>query len=297
MARKNKNANVITTLQKNKLPQNIVLIGEIAHENKSIYINQKTYKKIHDFTFNKKINESGGLLVGDIIEEFGKINIVINVFLEAKFVEATPTTLKFTHETWNNWHEQINKNHKDKKIVGWIHTHPDYGIFLSEYDKFIHNNFFKEKNQVAYVIDPIRKEEGFYFWINNNIELSTGFYVFDKTGVKINIDKNKESSNIAKDKTLFNFTNVMFLILSSLSIFQMLYILNLDQKIKLQERAIENFKKSVIFVDPSNIKFLPKDAKTQENDNKNNTQENLLDSGNKTQINEDHNKITNSPVD
>jgi proteasome lid subunit RPN8/RPN11 len=45
------------------------------------------------------------------------------------------------------------------KIIGWIHTHPDYGIFLSENDMFIQNNYFKDINQVAYVIDPIQKEE------------------------------------------------------------------------------------------------------------------------------------------
>jgi len=30
----------------------------------------------------------------------------------------------------------------DKKIVGWYHSHPGFGIFLSEYDLFIHRNFF-----------------------------------------------------------------------------------------------------------------------------------------------------------
>jgi proteasome lid subunit RPN8/RPN11 len=40
-------------------------------------------------------------------------------------------------------------------MVGWYHTHPDWGVFLSSMDMFICDNFFN-KLDVAYVIDPWR---------------------------------------------------------------------------------------------------------------------------------------------
>jgi len=49
-------------------------------------------------------------------------------------------------------HREIDKKHRDKKIVGWIHTHPDFGIFLSEYDKFIQQNFFGEADQEVFSV-------------------------------------------------------------------------------------------------------------------------------------------------
>ncbi len=177
-----------TPITENALPQNILLIGERVEENKNIYISQSVYKEIHKFTENKTTNESGGVLVGNVVEEFGKTNIIINGFVEAKHCESTPTTLKFTHETWEYVHKEIDKKFPKQKIVGWIHTHPDFGIFLSEYDKFIHENFFKEEYQIAYVVDPIQNMEGFYFWINGKIERCKGFYKFDKMGVKIDSD-------------------------------------------------------------------------------------------------------------
>lgn len=180
----------------NRLPQNIISIGERVEEDKNIYISQPAYKMIHRFTQGKTTNESGGMLIGSIIEEFGKINIVICGFVEAKYCEATATTLKFTHETWEYCHKEIEKRYPEKKIVGWIHTHPDFGIFLSEYDKFIQENFFKEEYEVAYVIDPIQGIEGFYFWINGKIERCKGFYVFDKTGTKVGISVADEESPI-----------------------------------------------------------------------------------------------------
>ena len=171
----------------NTLPQNILLIGEHIEEDKNVYISQQVYKEIHEFTKDKLTNESGGMLIGGTVEEFGKTNIVIYGFIEAKYTEATPTTLKFTHETWDYVHKEIDEKYEDGKIVGWIHTHPDFGIFLSEYDKFIQNNFFNEEYQIAHVVDPIRHIEGVFCWINGKIEKSKGFYIYDEVGVDIEI--------------------------------------------------------------------------------------------------------------
>ena len=201
------------------LPQNIFPIGERVEENKNIYILQSTYKEIHRFTQNKTANESGGILVGTTIEEFGKTNIIINGFIEAKYCEATPTTLKFTHETWEYVYKEIEKKHNGKKIVGWIHTHPDFGIFLSEYDKFIHQNFFSEDCQIAYVVDPIQKIEGCYFWINGKIEKCKGFYIYDKTGTKITVDSDKRKPETEKEKSVFILRNILIMVLAVAVIF------------------------------------------------------------------------------
>ena len=236
---KNKKKQVSQIVDKKVLPQNILPFGEHVEENKNIYILQKTYKDIHKFTQNKTTNESGGMLIGYVVEEFGKTNVVINGFVEAKHCEATPTTLKFTHETWDYVHAEMNKKYPGGKIVGWIHTHPDFGIFLSEYDKFIHENFFNEEYQIAYVVDPIQNIEGFYFWINGKIERCRGFYVYDKTGVKINIDTEKEQTNDdhIKTETLFSFKNVLIGIMALLIVFLLFSNMSQNSEInKLQKQ-------------------------------------------------------------
>lgn len=193
------NAQKATASADLSLPQNIVLFGEQNPEDKKIYISQNTYKEIRRFTKDKTTNESGGVLLGNVVEEFGKTHIVIRAFIEAKYCEGTPTTLKFTHESWEYIHKEAAKKYPEYKILGWIHTHPDFGIFLSEYDKFIHENFFNEENQVAYVVDPIQNIEGFYFWINGKIERCKGFFLFDKTGIKITVEQETEE---AADKNI-----------------------------------------------------------------------------------------------
>lgn len=224
-------------LTENMLPQNILPIGDRVEENKNIYILQSVYKEIHKFTQNKTTNESGGMLVGTVLEEFGKTNIIISGFVEAKYCEATPTTLKFTHETWEYVHKEIEKKHPEKKIVGWIHTHPDFGIFLSEYDKFIHQNFFNEDYQVAYVVDPIQKIEGFYFWINEKIEKCKGFYIYDKTGAKITVGADKEEAAVAKESSIFSIRNVLIAVLTVAVILLTFFNISTNQKLsKLEEQ-------------------------------------------------------------
>jgi hypothetical protein len=109
-----------TPIIENSLPQNILPIGERVEEDKNIYISQPTYKEIHKFTQNKTTNESGGMLIGNVIEEFGKTNIIVNGFIEAKYCEATPTTLKFTHETWEYVHKEMDKKFPGQKVRGTV---------------------------------------------------------------------------------------------------------------------------------------------------------------------------------
>ena len=61
-------------------------------------------------------------------------------------------------------HETLETKYPGKKIVGWYHTHPGFGIFLSGMDLFIQNNFFNQPWQIATVYDPKAEEEGTFIW-------------------------------------------------------------------------------------------------------------------------------------
>ena len=218
------------------LPQNILKMGGQVEEDKNVYISQSAYKAIHNFTKDKLENESGGMLMGYTLEGVGKTNIIIDGFIEGKHSEATPTTLKFTHETWEYVHAEADKKYPEYKIIGWIHTHPSFGIFLSEYDKFIQQNFFNGENQVAYVVDPIQKTEGFYFWINGKIEKCNGFYIYDKTGTPIVIEneqpeeeKSTSSAHIVPQKK--SWKDYLLVVTSILMVVMIFVTLSLSGKI------------------------------------------------------------------
>ena len=223
------------------LPQNIVAVGERVTEDKNIYISQNVYKKIRRFAANKTENESGGMLIGDVLQEFGKMHIIISGFIEAKYTDATPTTLKFTHDTWEHCHKEMAERYPGKKIVGWIHTHPNFGIFLSEYDKFIHENFFSNDHDIAYVVDPIQNTEGFYFWINGVLTKCPGFYIYDHTGKKITVEVDEDSKNVTPSsvRSPFNTQNILITALCAVVIVMTFVIMGLGSRISKLEETTE----------------------------------------------------------
>ncbi len=230
------------------LPQNILPVGERVLDNKNIYIHQSTYAKIHRFAANKTENEHGGILVGRVVNEMGKENTIIEGFIEAKYNEATPTTLTFTHQTWEYFHSEIEKKYKDAKIVGWIHTHPNFGIFLSENDRFIQQNFFTDKNQVAYVVDPIQSDEGFFFWVDNKLELCPGFYIYDKVGTKIKLlEKNKKTEEQPEVTEKTKVTPILIVLILLLAVFNIctvyhysVKISDLEENVKILNQQMQN---------------------------------------------------------
>ncbi|GHS90134.1 hypothetical protein AGMMS49957_15220 [Synergistales bacterium] len=171
-----------------QLPVNFVLSGTVENTDVKVYIHQKAYKAIEKYAHSDTTKELGSILVGDYTESSGKIHVVIKGAIEAKYTDASASTLTFTHETWDYIHKEQARLFPDLKILGWQHTHPGYGIFLSNYDMFIQENFFNLSFQVAYVVDPKQDMRGFFQWKNGKVEKLNGFYIFDEVGAKITIE-------------------------------------------------------------------------------------------------------------
>jgi proteasome lid subunit RPN8/RPN11 len=95
-----------------------------------------------------------------------------------KFAEVT-----FTHETWAKINEQMDSRFAHLSIVGWYHSHPDFGVFLSDRDRFIQENFFSGAGQVACVVDPVRRTEGVFVWHEGKPVLAPHFWVGDRIQV------------------------------------------------------------------------------------------------------------------
>lgn len=102
--------------------------------------------------------EVGGMLFGRIENE--QVNII--GFVPARNAAVDQISLTFTHEVWEDILAEGNKLFPGSQIVGWFHTHPNFGLFLSEYDSFIQRNFFASHRQLALVIDPISGHLGWF---------------------------------------------------------------------------------------------------------------------------------------
>jgi len=187
-----------------QLPLNFLTIGEVENDDLKVYIKQDVYKELEKYASSDTSKELGTIILGDYTEELGKMHVIISDFIFAKYTDASASTLTFTHDTWDYIHKEHDSKYSDKKIVGWQHTHPGYGIFLSNYDMFIQENFFNVPFQVAYVIDPVQHLRGFFQWKNGKVEKLKGFYIYDDIGNQIRIDQPKPYKTEKKedDKTV-----------------------------------------------------------------------------------------------
>lgn len=187
-----------------QLPMNFVTYGEIENDDARVYIHQKTLKQLEEFSASDTSRELGSILVGQYAVKNHKSHIVISDFIEAKYTDASASTLTFTHESWDYIHKEHAKNYKDTSILGWQHTHPGYGIFLSNYDLFIQENFFNLPFQIAYVIDPCRKLRGFFQWKDGEVKKLKGFYVYDEVGETVKVDFKAEKKQKEADTAKVN---------------------------------------------------------------------------------------------
>jgi proteasome lid subunit RPN8/RPN11 len=87
-----------------------------------------------------------------------------NVYVRGNYSSGKQTQVTITSETWTHVNEVRDRQFPDKKFVGWYHTHPGFGIFLSGMDDFIQVNWFGEPWQIALVYDPKSTEEGIFIW-------------------------------------------------------------------------------------------------------------------------------------
>ncbi|NLO41135.1 MAG: hypothetical protein GX115_16910 [Ruminiclostridium sp.] len=161
-----------------QLPKNITKKGSIEEGDVKVLIAEGVYTQIEELACSDTKKELGSILLGSSLLFNGKTHVIISAFIEAKYADATASTLTFTHETWNYIHAEQSRLYPGLKIVGWQHTHPGYGVFLSGFDLFIQENFFNLPFQVAYVIDPIRKKAGFFQWKDNKVQKLGGFFLY-----------------------------------------------------------------------------------------------------------------------
>ena len=109
----------------------------------SVFMTQPAYSRICVHSVSDLKNEVGGILVGQwCLDENHEQFIVVEHALPARYTRQGSVYLTFTQDSLVDIHEQIDNNYKGQKIVGWYHTHPSMGVFLSHYDTWLHNNFF-----------------------------------------------------------------------------------------------------------------------------------------------------------
>ena len=119
-----------------------------------------------------------GVLIGESTDDA----IDIHASIEALNAAQAGTHVTFTQDAWEEIYKVKDEQYPDARIVGWYHSHPGFGIFLSEHDLFIQENFFSSPGQVAWVYDPHSDDEGCFGWVGGKVARLTSVATLYQSG-------------------------------------------------------------------------------------------------------------------
>jgi proteasome lid subunit RPN8/RPN11 len=133
-----------------------------------ILINEPAFRAAQAHARSDLSREVAGMLVGPRPEKQPDGRYVVHVtdVIVARHTRMQGASVTYTPESWRYVTDVLHERYPDEAalIVGWYHTHPGFGIFLSGMDLFIHQHFFTQKWHVALVLDPLAQRSGFFCW-------------------------------------------------------------------------------------------------------------------------------------
>ena len=131
-----------------------------------VVVQRSALNAIHAHGHSDTSVEVCGVLVGEVRHDRVSPYLLITDHIAGDKATSKAAQVTFTADTWNNIQSEMEAKHADKKVVGWWHTHPGFGVFLSGMDLFIQDNFFNLAWQVAWVYDPLAETDGVFVWKN-----------------------------------------------------------------------------------------------------------------------------------
>lgn len=134
---------------------------------KEVYINQEAYSVMEKHASQGAPEEVGGFLLGRPCAMDGEMVTWVMKAVPGNCI-STRGHVVIKSTTYDRaWNEM---EHDDFIIVGWYHTHPGMGIFLSGTDVNTMSLYYHKPYQIAIVIDPINKKHGVFGWNNESLK-------------------------------------------------------------------------------------------------------------------------------
>ncbi|HLV85934.1 MAG TPA: Mov34/MPN/PAD-1 family protein [Candidatus Sulfotelmatobacter sp.] len=163
----------------------------------NILVDSEVVRRIRQHARSCNDTEVCGVLIGQDRD----LRVEVKACIDGQNAEEAGAHVTFTQDTWEHIYAVKDKKFPNERIVGWYHSHPGFGIFLSEHDTFIQKNFFSSPGQVAWVFDPHSDEEGCFGWVDGRIERLTRISIVDRRGGELAEGGEERGSAVASADT------------------------------------------------------------------------------------------------
>lgn len=105
--------------------------------------------------------EQGGLIVGEIVEgSTRQTTALVTDILPAVGTRGSAAYVKFDHQIWLRMLDEFDRLvhsgriTRNRKIIGWYHTHPNMSVFMSGTDMGTQRSLFGQPWNYALVLNP-----------------------------------------------------------------------------------------------------------------------------------------------
>lgn len=133
---------------------------------------------LDQFAHRHSAGEQGGFLVGRKreLKTAEQFELIVERFVPIP-QKRDASRLVITQEHYTSVLRGLRSGDGGEEILGWAHTHPGFGVFLSSFDKEQHERFFPEPWQVAYIMDTQGHARGVYHLVEGEWKEIAGYYI------------------------------------------------------------------------------------------------------------------------
>jgi len=164
-----------------------------------VVVSEEAFEAVKNHARSDQQVELCGVLAGKLCKDGQGPYLAIEKAFAGAATRRTGSQVTFTHETWERIHQQMDSEAPDLSIVGWYHTHPGFGVFLSDMDQFIQDNFFNMPHQVAFVYDPVSDQRGLFIWKNGESSRLRRYWMGDKLCYDLDTEAKSAAAKPAAD--------------------------------------------------------------------------------------------------
>lgn len=141
-----------------------------------VFLEEICLKSMEKHAAGDILHEQAGILCGYTYVDGSQLYINITAALP---VDTVSDSAHFVfHET--SWQAIWNRLDDSSTILGWYHTHPGMGVFLSATDLRTQKLHFSAPWQIAIVIDPVSGQSGVFSGAEGGRVASGQVYVYGK---------------------------------------------------------------------------------------------------------------------
>lgn len=129
-----------------------------------VLVERRMLESLHDHLASDLHREHGGVLVGKpyFDPDARRHYVVIRGVIPAFDSTGSAVHLQFTPQAWDHIAGIIEESYPDQMVVGWYHSHPGLGVFMSGTDRATQSAFYAHPWNIAVVVDPLNRRSGWF---------------------------------------------------------------------------------------------------------------------------------------